>query len=116
MSQISELSPITQLDYFFVGEDQSFLWPIYDDDDITLINITTWTIQFKMSVGKGGTAVLTKSATLEDPQNGLCRVSFLAADTSALAARKYFYTLTRTNAGFVNVLAHGDAHLQAKVI
>jgi hypothetical protein len=59
--------------------------------------------------------VLTKSATLDDPQNGVCRVSILAADTSAIPARKYFYVLARIDAGFNQVLAHGDAYLLARV-
>lgn len=113
---MSRLSPITLLDYWFAGEDQGIDWPVYAPDDKTLVNISGWTIEFRMSLGKGGTSMLTKAASIPDPTAGLCRVFFSETDTAALAPRKYFYELWRLNAGFHQVIAHGDAHLQAMVV
>ena len=105
--------PITRDDAWFVGEDQSLQFTIYDSAGAAQ-NITGWTIQFKMAATDGGTAVLTKSATLTSPTTGLCTVATLSADTSGLAAGTYFYALSRTDSGNNAVLAHGPAVLQGR--
>jgi hypothetical protein len=121
---MSEHSPILALDNWVCGEDQSFLWPVYMsdsnptdeiDESDTLVDITGWTVEFRMALGKGGVSVLTKGASLEDPTHGLTRVSFASADTIDLAPRTYFYELWRTNVGNINRLAHGNAHLLPRV-
>jgi hypothetical protein len=119
---VSGESPITFADGWFVGEDQSLRWTIYDRDPATETSpstakdITGWTIQFKMSLTEGGASVLTKSASQPYPESasGITTVSTLAADTAGLTAATYHYTLSRTDSGFNQVLAWGTAVLRGR--
>lgn len=104
--------PITAEDGWFRAEDQSVQWTIYQASG-AVQDITGFTLEFKMSATKGGTASLTKSVTLTTPASGICTAAFLAADTAALAAGTYWYTMRRTDSGSNRVLAWGPALLQA---
>jgi hypothetical protein len=103
--------PITEDDAWFVGEDQSIVFDRISDASGAAQNITGWTLQFKMAATSGGTAVVTKSATLTSPTTGVATVTTLAADTTALAPGTYFYALSRTDSGNNAVVAHGPAVL-----
>lgn len=108
-------SPITRMDEWYVGEDQIFEWTVYEDDDRTIQDISGWSIQFRLARAPGQTSVLTKTAALVDPGNGVCDVSVTAAESSALPPFDYYYQLWRLNPGFVSVIAEGKAVLQARV-
>jgi hypothetical protein len=110
------LVPITELDEWYVGEDQTFLYDILQEDRKTAQNCTGWTIQFKMGRTENGVAVLTKSGTFDNAATGASRLTFAAADTSSLPPLKtYYYFLSRTNAGFNTVIARGPAVLLGRV-
>ena len=114
-------SPITAADGWFTGEDQSLRFTIYDLDPLTATspptvkNITGWTIQFRMATTATGASVLTKTATLTSPTNGICTVSVAALDTPALTPGTFHYTLARTDSGQNQVLAWGTAVLLGRV-
>jgi hypothetical protein len=112
--KIAGESPITKAKGWFTGEDQTLRW-IIDDASQDVVDISGWTIQFRMSATATGTSVLTKSATLTDPTNGVCSVAILAADTPAFTPGVYHYTLSRIDAGSNQVLSHGTAVLQGRV-
>lgn len=110
---MSTLSPIKVIDAWFKAEDQDIDWDIRDPSGDP-VDITGWTIQFRMATAQGGTSVLTKSAS--QILDARCRITVASADTTSLAAAKYWYALSRTDSGVNQVLAYGDAHLQARVI
>jgi nitrogen fixation protein FixH len=105
------IQAITKEDNWFVGEDQNIEWHIRDKAG-TPIDISGWTIQFRMSVTEGGASVLTKSAT--QVASARCRVATAAADTTSLAARNYWGTLSRTDTGLNQVLWDERCLLQAR--
>lgn len=121
MVKIPGNSPITEADGWFIGEDQSFQWPITDLDPLTAVSppvakdITGWTIQFRMAPTETGASVLTKTATLTTPLSGICTVAVAATDTPGLSPGTFHYTLARIDAGQNQVLAWGTAVLQGRV-
>jgi ketosteroid isomerase-like protein len=112
---LAKNSPITDKDNWYVGEDKTLRWTVYQDDDITAQAVTGWTAQMKVADAPGDTAFYTETATVFDGPNGILEVASAAADTSAIAPGKYFYTLSRTNAGSNAVIADGDCVLKARV-
>ncbi len=103
---------ITKDDAWFVGEDQNIEWDIRTRSG-TPVDISGWTIQFRMALTNAGASVFTKSLTQVDTSR--CRMTVAAADTSGLAAFNYFYDLSRTDSGFNQVLDDDRAWLQARV-
>jgi hypothetical protein len=103
---------ITEEDDWFAGEDQNIEWDIRDKAG-TPVDISGWTIVFKMSATKGGSTALTKTATVITASR--CRVSPLAADTLSLAPRNYWGQLSRTDSGFNQVLWDERCLLQSRV-
>jgi hypothetical protein len=111
---MSRTVDITERDGFFVGEDQALQFTVYEDDDVTVVNITGWTLQLKAALTEDGAALITKSATLTTPASGICTVSLAAADTSSLDPGRYYFTLSRTDSGFNQVVADGWMILRAR--
>ncbi len=97
---------------WFVGEDQNFEWDIRTNG--IPVDITGWTISIRWSRDEGGTSILTKSATQVLPAR--CRVSVAAADTIGITPDKLFYTLSRTDPGFNQVLDSNWDFLQERVV
>jgi hypothetical protein len=100
-------------DGVFTGEDQALRFTIYDDTTGAAKDITGWTIEFKLASSQTSAALVTKSATLTTPASGICTVTLSAADLAA-AVGIYFYSLTRTDAGNVQVLAYGAFVVQGR--
>lgn len=100
---------------FFRGEDKALVFTVKDLNG-NAINITGWTITFRMGTAQFGGATITKSATLTTPATGICTVNLVAADTVNLAQdgnpTTYYYTLRRTDVGAVTVLAYGHIIVQ----
>jgi hypothetical protein len=107
---MSTQSNITASDGFFIGEDKSLVFTIYDANG-AVQNITGWTISWLLSATNSGTAILTKSATLTTPASGVCTVTVASGDTSGLTPGTYYYTLRRTNSGSKAELAYGSCDL-----
>ena len=110
-----ETNSISALDDWAVGEDQTFIWPIYQMDNKTIQDITDWTIEFRMALTKGATSVFTKAMTIDDPEHGLTRLSATWADTHLLQPHTYWYEVWRTDIGHLNKLAWGDAVLKPSI-
>ena len=103
---------ITKFDDWFTGEDQLIEWDIRDNPGDP-VDISGWSIQFKMATTPTGTSVLTKTAS--QVATSRCRVSVSAADTSALTPKTYYYTISRIDASLNSVLDSGTAILRARV-
>ncbi len=104
---------ITEKDGWYVGEDQYIEWDIRDKPG-NPVDITGWSIQFRMATTEGGSSILTKSGTVI--LTSRVRVPTLLADTVGFTPGTYFYTLSRTDGGFNNVLDSGTAELLARVV
>lgn len=103
-------SPITASDQWFVREDKTLKWTVYQSNGTTLQNITGFTIKFYLLPLGSDTPVVTKTATVTNGPNGLCEAVIVPGDT-AFAPDNYYYCLKRTDAGFNAVLAYGLATL-----
>jgi hypothetical protein len=109
------ISPITELHDWHIAEDQTFEWPVYAANNKDLEAIFGWTIEFRMAKTRRGTAVITKTASLDDPENGLCSVLAAQADSASLAPGNYYYYLSRIDSGFNQVLAEGPVKLLPRI-
>lgn len=100
---------------FFRGEDKAIVFTIKNTNGAA-IDITGWTMSFRMASALWGTAVITKTPTLTTPASGICTVNLASADTSGLTqdgnSTTYYYTLRRTNAGSRTELAFGHIVVQ----
>lgn len=96
---------------FFRGEDKALVFTIKDAGG-AVINITGWTIGFRMSQSQWGAASIIKAATLTTPASGICTVTLSSGDTSSLTQdgqpTTYYYTLRRTDTGSRTELAYGQ--------
>lgn len=101
----------TLADDWFRGEDKIFFHTIAADPS-GIANITGWDIQWRLSDELGGVAILIKTAVVVDGPNGICAVTIESADTLALDAGTYFYTLRRIDVGSRAELSYGTALLQ----
>lgn len=103
----------TKDDAVFTAEDQTLQWTVFDEATGAAKDITGWTISFKLAATQTGAAVVTKAATLTTPASGITQVALAAADLTQTAG-VYFYSLTRTDSGNVQVLAYGTLLLQGR--
>lgn len=110
---MATLAPVRASDLVFAGEDKVLSFTIHDSTG-AIQNITGWTLQWKLEPAQGQTASVTKAGAVTDGPNGVCTVTLLAADTSALAGGSYFHHLDRTDSGFASVLSAGTFALQAR--
>lgn len=99
---------------WFVGEDKTLRFTVYQADDTTIQNITGWTLEWEVRQRPASsTPLLTKTTgsgiTLTDPTNGVCDVALTATDTTTLGSGEYVHALRRTNSGASTVLTYGDA-------
>lgn len=110
-------------DYWFCGEDKTLTLTIYQPGTTlaqiaagtaVVQNLTGWTIDWVMREEdtSTGAAVLTKTATISTPANGIAIVAIADTDTDALTPRKYRQAWKRTNEGNEGILAIGDAWLR----
>lgn len=83
-----------------------------------LQDVTGWTLEWVLRESAGfATAVLTKAtptaiSIAADPTHGQIDLTIVAADTLALAPKRYYHTLRRTGSGTNKVIAEGEAKLQ----
>jgi hypothetical protein len=108
-------SPIAKSALWFTGEDQLIEWTVYQADKKTIQNVAGWNTEFRMALEPDGAAIIVKSGSIVDPALGTIRVTTDSADTDDLDPDTYHYTFSRTDAGFDQVLAFGNAVLQARV-
>jgi hypothetical protein len=91
-------------------------------EDITLdfqmtppVDVTGWTISFKVATTLGGTVQFAKSASIIDGPRGKFRVSIASADTSGLTVGRYVWDCRRTDSGNKATLADGYLDLRQEV-
>ena len=105
------------IDGWFVGEDQTFRFTIYQADGVTPQNISGWSLEWVLRVrASSSSAILTKTTSsgivITDESAGKCEVSVTRTESNLLVPGKYFHTLRRSDTNFSTVLSHGDAVLR----
>ena len=109
---------IEKSDHWFLGEDKTLAFTIYQADGSTPQNITGWALIFvlRRQPATADPALISKTTgsgiTLTTPASGLCEVSIEDTDTEGLSEGKYFYSLKRTDAGEETILTYGYAYLR----
>lgn len=111
---MARLSPITEADGWFVGEDQGFEFPVTDKRTKAIKNVTGWTTEMRLSVAQGQAAFLTVNGSVSDGPAGLIIVNTTASDTQAVDPETYWYEFSRVDDGDDEVLAYGPAVLQGR--
>jgi len=106
-------APVKQSDHVFIGEAKTLQFTITNAAG-AVANITGWTLLWSLETAQGGTFTLSKAGVVTDGPNGVCTVTLLAAETSALVGGNYFHHLDRTDVGFEAVLSAGTFALQAR--
>jgi hypothetical protein len=112
-STLGVKSPITKADNWFVGEDQTFEFTVVSSGAVN--NITGWTLSWRLAPAAGDASILTIAGAITSASGGVFTVTLAAVDTASLDPDVYYYDVSRTDAGFNQVLAFGAAHLQARV-
>jgi len=105
-------SPIDKLDDWVQGETQAIDWVIYQSNERDLEDITSYTLAFRLATGEGGTVIIDQTVDTIVPEQGVCETIITAAQSLALDDNRYWYELWRTNTGFEERLAHGEAYLR----
>jgi hypothetical protein len=107
-------SNIAESDDFFIGEDKSLTWTIYQSDGTTAQDVTGWALSWTVKRREGdldASAVLTKTTSsgieLTTPASGIVTVTVADTDTDSLHPQTYYHELKRTDAGFETVLTYG---------
>jgi hypothetical protein len=103
----------TKADFtFFRAEDIAIVFTQKQADGVTALDITGWTITFRVASSEFGAALFTKVPTLTTPLQGVFTVNIASADTSALTQEgsptTYYYDVRRTDAGFRTELFYGN--------
>lgn len=76
-------------------------------------DVTSWTFAWVLKGFPDGDAVLTITPAIITASEGVVDAVIADTDTHTLAAKKYWYSLRRTNAGNESMLAYGEAVLKA---
>jgi hypothetical protein len=95
---------------YFAGEDKTIFFTIKDESAV-LMNITGWTIRFKLSQTLSGNALFTINGVIVDAPNGVVKIDVPAANTEALTPGDYYYVVRRTDSGSAAELAYGKMTL-----
>jgi hypothetical protein len=122
---MSRYAPITASDFFFIGEDKTLAFTIYDPDateaeilaqTATPQDITGWTIEWVVKVRTSDSAaLLTKDGTaidLTESTLGIVKVQVDRDDTKDLFGGNYVHSLVRTDTDDYGELAFGPAVLR----
>ena len=115
---MSKNSPITLDNRWFKGEDKSLQFDIVDSSDAS-IDVSGYALRWVLEARSSPTDVLSKLFPGDDISvgdgagtNDRVTVTIKAADTAALAANTYRYSLWRTDTDSEQLLAEGNAVLQ----
>lgn len=95
---------------FFRGEDITL-----DFQMIPPVDITGWTLSFKVADSLGGTVQFTKTPTIVDGPRGIFRVTIASADTSSITVGRWVWDCRRTDSGSKATLADGTLELRQEV-
>lgn len=113
---------ITSDDDFFLGEDKTLSFTVYQSDGSTAQNITGWALSWmlkKDARDADADAKVTKTTgsgiTITSGAAGTLTVTIDDTDTASLAAGVYQHELKRTDDGFETVLTFGTCVLRQSV-
>lgn len=110
---------ITKDDGWYLGEDKSLAFTVYQSDGTTPQDMTGWALSWRIKKKRtdaDASAILTKTtASGISISTSVATVTVADTDTDALTARGYYHELKRTDAGFEAVLSQGVAVLQRGV-
>lgn len=120
---------IDEDDDFFIGEDKSLDFTVYQSDKRTIQNIANWALSWKLKASLSdadGAALLTKSTTSGVAISGIynaeprvntqkATVTIADTDTDSLNPGRYYHELKRTDPGNETVLSHGRCVLRRGV-
>jgi hypothetical protein len=95
---------------FFRGEDVTI-----DFQMTPPVDITGWTILFKVAQTLGGAVQFTKTASIVDGPRGLFQVAIASADTAGLSVGRWVWDARRTDSGNKATLADGYLDLKQEV-
>lgn len=116
---------IESSDEWFLGEDKSLIFTIYQSDGSTAQNIAGWSMSWMLKRHRDdedAEALITKTTSsgiaLTTPASGICTVTVADTDTETspeVGEGNYFHELKRTDAGFETVLSFGRCRLRRGV-
>lgn len=101
---------ITEEARFFTGEDKSLVFTVRDGNG-RLMNITGWSLEWKLATALAGEPILILTGSITDGPIGRCKVIVPAGDTTDLLPGTYFYDLRRVDLGSYAELAYGTLEL-----
>lgn len=113
---MAKRSDITEADEWFRGEKKTLRWVVDDGGNPASIPAgqNTWTTVFVMRMAEDSpTVYLQLDGECEDPSEGLWKAEVVHGDTVGIPWGVYKYTFARVDPGFEQILAFGDAVLQA---
>lgn len=109
-------------DEFFLGEDKSLVFTIYQSDGTTVQDITGWSLSWmlkKRIADLDAAALITKTTlngiVLTSAALGICTVTVNDTDTDTLEDDLYAHELKRTDDGSETVLSFGGVRLKRGV-
>ena len=105
-------SSIAETQHLIIGEDRPLRWNVTDSAGSAQA-MTGWTLEFNLLDQRGGTALVTKTPTIQNGNgtNDQAALTLTASDWTASGldeSGSRFYTLSRTDSGSVAVLAFGE--------
>ena len=112
---------ITAAWHWFLGEDKDLEFVIYQEDGVTVQDITGWALEWVLRVEDDdtGAAVISKTTSsgiaLTTPTSGVATVTIADTDTADLTVGTYRHALKRTDDGAETILAWGDCVLRQAV-
>jgi hypothetical protein len=101
-------------------EPQHFVAHVNTDKELDftfdpVVNITSWAISWKLAKYKGGTVLITKSATVVSGAAGTFKVVIDKADWDDFAEGRYVWEAYRSDSGSEDVVSEGTCYLSARV-
>lgn len=112
-------SPITKDDGWFIGEHKVLQFVIYQEDETTVEDISTFHLKWEMRIDEqepvaliAKTSATDGGVNITDGQGGTCQVVIEATDTENLDPGTFAHALMRTDEDEETVLSYGPAVLQ----
>lgn len=122
---MARLQNLGDTDDWFIGEDKTLEFEIYDSTEALIQNVTGWAMLFRLrrisesdavlfTKTTGGSTITIAGTYNADPTVNAQRTSVVIDDTDTdnLQPGKYAYWLWRTDSGNETVLAYGDVTLK----
>lgn len=112
-------SPITKDDGWFIGEHKVFQFTIYQEDEVTVEDISTFHMKWEMRIDErepvtllAKTSAVDGGVNITDGPQGQVQVVISASDTTDFDPGTFAHALMRTDTDEETVLSYGPAVLQ----